>query len=100
MSESGLIWDDLLREDLGADSDVAADDSSEPVGAGAVAEDGALSAAELAEAGRLVDRLLARRSLSDTTREDLAEMKGDIAEGTLDRMDRDYIRALAKRLGV
>ncbi len=32
-------------------------------------------------------------------REDLADMKRSIADGNLDAMDRNYIRALAKRLG-
>lgn len=49
---------------------------------------------------RLVERLLARSDLSDTLRGDLEEFRRQIAAGTLDRMDADYIRALAKRLGV
>ncbi|HEX5778886.1 MAG TPA: hypothetical protein VFY21_08590 [Xanthobacteraceae bacterium] len=49
---------------------------------------------------RLVDRLLARRDLSDTLRGDLEEFKRQLASGKLDQMDADYLRALAKRLGV
>ena len=33
-------------------------------------------------------------------REDLTEMKRSIADGSLDAMDSNYVRALAKRLGV
>ena len=57
------------------------------------------SAADRAEAGRLVDRLLARKNLSGNMREELADLKRSIADGSLDAMDNRYIRALAKRLG-
>ena len=49
---------------------------------------------------RLVERLLARKDISDTLRSDLEEFKRQLASGQLDRMDADYLRALAKRLGV
>ncbi len=107
VGESGLTWDDLLRPDSeigGADAERqdaslgpsldAASDADQPVEAA-----GALSAADKAEAARLIDRLLARKNLSSTLREDLADFKRAIADGSFDATDSRYVRALAKRLG-
>ncbi len=52
-----------------------------------------------AEAVRLLDRLLARKDISSTLREDLVALKRSMAEGSFDAMDARYVRALAKRLG-
>ena len=84
-AESGLSWDDLIRPD-GADDEPA---------------DGAPLATppDADETTRLIDRLL-RKDVSDDLREDLAEMKRQLADGSLDQEDRRYVRALAKRLGV
>jgi hypothetical protein len=38
--------------------------------------------------------------VSDDLREDLTEMKRQLADGSLEQEDRRYVRALAKRLGV
>jgi hypothetical protein len=94
VSESGSTWDELLRADFDAGADAQRDD--EP----AAETDGELSAVGKADAARLIDRLLARKNLSSTLREDLTELKRAHAEGGLDAMDSRYIRALAKRLGV
>ena len=95
LSASGLRWDDVVRASL-----VGAAGAGEAVEPPASARD-EVEAGELtaAEAAKLVDALLARKTLSDTTREDLVEMKRAIADGRLDAMDTRYIRALAKRLG-
>jgi len=103
LGESGLTWDDLLRLDgdtAGADADEA-----EPVEAASTAEepaetDGDISETDKDEAGRLIERLLARKSISETLREDLTDLKGSIADGSFDAMDARYVRALAKRLGI
>jgi hypothetical protein len=96
VSASSLTWDDIVRANLdGAADDEpaedAASDQDEP--------DTQLSDADKAEAGRLIDGLLANKTLSDTTREDLTTMKRAIVEGSFDAMDHRYVRALAKRLG-
>jgi hypothetical protein len=104
VSASGSTWADLLLADAAA----AGVDSERPDRQGEaqpgddapLAADGALSAANTAEAARIIDRLLARQNISSTLREDLAELKRSIAEGTFDAMDARYVRALAKRLGV
>jgi hypothetical protein len=102
VAQSGLTWDDLLRPEseigTGAESHEAAPDAmpdAEPSSATA----GDLSAADKAEAARIIDRLLARKNLSSTLREDLADLKTTIVDGTFDATDSRYIRALAKRLG-
>jgi hypothetical protein len=105
VTESGSTWDELLRADFdaaGTDADAQHDD--EPLDeaaaeATAAGPDGELSATDKTEAARLIDRLLARKNLSSTLREDLTELKRAHAEDGLDAMDSRYIRALAKRLG-
>jgi hypothetical protein len=105
--QSGLTWDELLRpeaEIAGADAEgqeVSPDASLDATSdADRSAETvGEPSAADKAEAARLIDRLLARKNLSSTLREDLADLKGTIVDGTFDATDGRYIRALAKRLG-
>ena len=84
-AESGLSWDDLIR----------LDEADEPA-----ADDVPLaSPPDADETTRLIDRLL-RKDVSDDLREDLTEMKRQLADGSLDQEDRRYVRALAKRLGV
>ena len=100
VSQSGSTWDELLRADLDTaaaaaeDEDAGSEEAAEPV-----EQEGELSAADRVEALRLIDRLLARKGLSSTLREDLADFKRDIADGSFDAMDSRYVRALAKRLG-
>ena len=92
--DAGTTWDALLRSDFEAAA--PSDHQPAPADGGA---DGAVSAAEMAEAGRLIERLLARSGLSTETREDLEEMQRTIAAGRFDAMDNRYVRALARRLG-
>jgi hypothetical protein len=100
VSQSGLTWDELLRADLAGggeapDEDARVDEADQPVD-----QDGELSTADKQEALRLIERLLARKGLSSTLREDLADFKRCIADGSFDAMDSRYVRALARRLGV
>jgi hypothetical protein len=99
--QSGMTWDDIVRVPPELIGDDGANDSiDEPAGVTQTdaPASGALSAAESAEAGRLIDRLLARAGLSKTLRDDLGEMKGALADGTFEASDLRYLRALAKRL--
>lgn len=97
VQDSGLDWDRLLQ----ADGAAVAEPEDEP-DAAPVAEPAAPTEAtprtDKSDDMKIVDRLLARKDLSDELRNDLAEFKRNIREGTLDKMDADYIRALAKRL--
>ena len=100
VSASGLTWDDVVRASLGAEADdEPLDEPSADQEAADAGERAELSDADKAEATRLIDSLLARKNLSDTTREDLTEMKRSIVEGSFDTMDHRYVRALARRLG-
>ena len=83
-AESGLSWDDIIRLD-----DEPADEDEEVAAPSPNAD----------EITRLIDRML-RKGVSDTLREDLTDMKRQLADGSLDQEDRRYVRALAKRLGV
>ena len=95
VGEAGRSWDDLLRTDLDASADAAgAEPDAEPVAPNA---DGPVGGK--AEIARLIERLLARKTISDTLRKDLDEIKRNITDGTFDEMDDQYVRALAKRLG-
>jgi hypothetical protein len=88
-AESGLSWDELITlDDAGAD---AADSDADAATV--------VASPDAAETLRLIDRIL-RKDVSDTLREDLTEMKRQLAEGSLDKDDRRYIRALAKRLNI
>jgi hypothetical protein len=98
IGEAGMTWDDLLRLDRysdDADDDVAQD---QPEQQWADAATGDVTADERAEAGRIVDRLL-RTNLSEQMRGDLNEIKATVVDGSIDRMDVKYLRALEKRLG-
>ena len=101
VSGSGLTWNEVLRADLNVAS--ANGDQSSEAGSDDLSGDhrptGESSAADKSEAARLIDRLLARKTISSALREELAELKRTAAEGSLDAMDQRYIRALAKRLG-
>jgi len=96
VSESGRTWDDLIR--LHFDAADAADAEPEPTEATSAVNSDAPAGGK-ADVARLIDRLLARKTISDTLREDLDEIKRNIADGTFDDMDAKYVRALAKRLG-
>jgi hypothetical protein len=83
--EAGLSWDDLIELVAGAPADGA--------------KEAPAPNPDADETTRLIDRLL-RKGVSDNLREDLDEMKRQLAEGELDQEDRRYLNALAKRLGI
>lgn len=85
--EAGEDWDMILRPALNRD-----EGPEEVPSGGPTADPG--------EDARTIDRLLAKDDLSEMTREELAGLKTDIAEGSFSAMDSRYVRALAKRLGV
>lgn len=88
--EAGLSWNELIRPDEEDDFDEAAAEEASPAAA---------ADPDAAEVTRLIERLL-RKGVSQTLREDLTELKRQIADGTLEPEDARYVRALAKRLGV
>ena len=109
IGEAGLSWDGLLRSeaDIGQHDAKSGAKSDDRTSDDRTSDDSAVAAAGdahptggKAEVARLIERLLARSSISDTLREELVDFKRAIAEGTFEEMDAQYIRALAKRLGV
>lgn len=84
--DAGADWSGLLAPERRS---VEAEAEAEP----------AAPSGDRPDISRTVERLLARRDLSDTLRGDLEEFRRQIAADTLDAMDADYIRALARRLG-
>jgi hypothetical protein len=95
ISESGLTWDALLR--LDADANDREQDESPTAEASSEAP-GERPSGGKAEVAFLIERLLARTTISDALREELGDFKRAIADGTFDEMDAQYVRALAKRL--
>ena len=95
ISESGLTWDTLLQ--LDADATGREQDESPPEETSSDAP-GERPSAGKAEVAFLIERLLARTTISDTLREELVDFKRAIADGSFDEMDAQYVRALAKRL--
>lgn len=81
--------DEDAPDDAEGPVDTAADDAAdeEPVSAEATGGDKAL-----------IDKLLARQGLAETTREELEAFKTDIAEGDFTAADSKYLKALAARL--
>lgn len=79
---AGLDWDDILILDLGRVGSVA-----EPT-----------TAAGNADVLSLIEGLLARADVSDSTRDELSGYKEDIAAGEFTDDDLRYLQALAARL--
>ncbi len=105
---SGLGWDALLApnpsEADGADDE---DEAEGPAGPSALGDDSGLVAPdadlspitedERAEAHKLIESIGALK-ISETTREELAQYKSDLADSAFEKMDLRYLRALHKRL--
>jgi hypothetical protein len=119
--ESGFAWDDLLepdydeddldddrvdeddidRDELEGDDDaVLMDGLDEDESIDDLGDDDGDTSGDPGEMGRLIDRLIAHQQVTEDTREDLTEMKADFDTNSLSAMDRRFVRALAKRLGV
>jgi hypothetical protein len=95
ISESGLTWATVLQ--LDADATGREQDESPPEETSSDAP-GERPSGGKAEVAFLIERLLARTTISDALREELVDFKRAIADGSFDEMDAQYVRALAKRL--
>lgn len=90
LKEAGLSWDDLLVPPPGAsDLDDDHEDAAPAVVTPTPDPDGDAA---------LIDRLLADYDLSATTRQELIDLKADIAVGEFTLQDSRYVRNLADRL--
>ena len=90
--------DDSGDEDEGDSGDEDEAEAEPEIEVDADAFAGKVSDARDAESLALIEKMLARRQLAETTREELAAYKEDIAEGELDEADRKYLRALHARI--
>jgi hypothetical protein len=90
MTAANLRWSDLLLTEEGeAGDDGAVAGSQEPL-------DQPAAAGEID--GALIDRLLARSTLSDDTRQEIEGLREDIASGAFSARDRKYLQDLEARL--
>ncbi len=86
VAEAGVTWNELLRP-----QSTDTDEEPEATVAAPVAVDHA-------EDARVIDALLAKKSLSGELREELTGLRQDLEEGEFTAMDANYVRALATRL--
>jgi hypothetical protein len=84
VTESGCNWDEIINP-------AAADLTAEAATTGPAPEGHS-------DIERQIDRLI-RNGVSDTLRDELVDMKRQLAAGTLDPDDARYVQALARRLG-
>jgi hypothetical protein len=89
IKDSGVSWEELLAAsaDETRDAETAGSDAGE-----------ALSAEETAEARSVIEALLAMDGISDTTRGEIGDLRGDLDEGRFGKADLRYVRALRARL--
>jgi hypothetical protein len=92
---AGVTWNDLL---------LPVGDPADPESPGSVPGP-AFESAELDQPAdpatedlAAIDRLLARPGLTETTRQELADMRADIGSGEFSARDRRYLRDLEARL--
>ncbi len=97
VKDSGATWDELLAPGPRAAADAGADETGSD-GPAADAPGGALAPEEAAEARGLIAALLAMSHISDSTREDIEGLRGDLGEGRFERSDLRYLKALRARL--
>ena len=93
VTAAGESWDELLLP-LEADQDQAPDTSLEQPDT----ESEPATAVDDAQSLALIDKILAKRDIGDTTREELLGYKEDIAHGEFDLSDRKYLQALDARI--
>jgi hypothetical protein len=88
MSESGVDWDRLLVVSRGDGETADGPDDSQP----------ALPQGSAEEDVKLIDSILHRHRLSDDARQEILDMKQDVADGSFTAVDRKYLRDLDARL--
>jgi len=102
VKESGATWDEILTRPRNAPTDASTDaptDMGDKHGEAASDQTaGALAPEEADEARGLIAALLAMDNISDSTREDIEGLRGDLGDGRFERSDLRYLRALRARL--
>lgn len=95
VKDGGASWDELLAPGPRAAAGADETGSDEP---DANAPAGALAPEEATEARGLIATLLAMSNISDSTREDIEGLRGDLGDGRLERSDLRYLKVLRARL--
>lgn len=88
--DAGVSWDDLLAA---SDRGIEAEKTEPSSAAGET-----LSAEETAEARSEIEAVLALGGISDATRGEINDLRGDLGEGRFGKADLRYVRALRARL--
>jgi hypothetical protein len=92
MQAAGFSWDELLR--AAAEDDDSLTESAAPVDPELLDLPADAAIDDLA----LIDGLLAHDALSETTRQEIEDMRADIQRGDFTARDRKYLQDLATRL--
>ncbi len=98
VNDAGVSWDDILaapNPSPAATAD-APDGTADAAAPSELAEK--ISAEETAEARAEIDAVLAIKGISNATRSEIEDLRGDLAEGRFGRGDLRYVRALRARL--
>ena len=103
ISNSGLAWDDLLVPDADAATesdtyDGLDEDEDGEATPEAEFDDQVVPSGEAGDGAKLIARLLERKEISTTLREELEGYKEDIKEGDFAAADMQYLEALRNRL--
>ena len=96
IADAGTTWQDLLRPEADADEtsgngEASVEEPPEP--------ETPPPFKPQTEATTLIGKLLAKRGISESLRQELENYKTDIAEGEFGQGDLKYLRAISKRLG-
>lgn len=97
-NDAGASWDDILAPGRPPEISAAAapDGTADAAPPSDLAEK--LSAEETAGARAEIDAVLAIKGISNATRSEIEDLRGDLAEGRFGRGDLRYVQALRARL--
>ena len=108
LTEASLTWDDVLvpaepdadheDDDEEYDIDDDADDADDDEAGGDTDNVIPISAGEARDDLALIDRILRDHGVSEDTRDELEGYREDIEAGEFTASDRNYLKALQKRL--
>ncbi len=92
---AGITWEELLVPDVTADDgdDVEYHDTEDET-----PEPPTETVKKDADSLAVIDELLAKTGISEDLRKEMENYKTDLAEGTFEEADRQYIRAVRDRL--
>lgn len=92
---AGITWEELLVPDVTADDgdDVEYHDTEDET-----PEPPIETAKKDTDSLAVIDELLAKTGISEDLRKEMENYKSDLAEGTFEEADRQYIRAVRDRL--